>query len=189
MNILYIFLFGIIGSFLTSDSNSSTSGQALLGSSSIIKNINFSIKKIHSSIFHFLPILKFHEIILIKTDNKELYTLDFTPIHQKETSTLFNLFIGNNVNANIRIRNINISKNEINDKINEIKIIELWNNMNDISEKESEILSKKTLNKIKNKSLKLFIKNSIIKWPNKMNLYKCNCIHYGNYVYRNYLDI
>ena len=70
-------------------------------------NINFSIEKIYSSIFHFLPILKFHEIILIKTNDKELYTLDFTPINQNKIKTLFNLFIGNNVNANIRIRNIN----------------------------------------------------------------------------------
>ena len=82
-----------------------------------------------------------------------------------------------------------LSKNEKANEKTKIKIIELWNNMNDISEKDSEILTKKTLNKIKNKSLKLFIKKSIIKWPNKMNLYKRNCIHYGNYVYRNYLDI
>lgn len=199
MNILYIFLFGIIKNIYS-------------------KEINFSIIKIHSSILDFLPIFKFHEIILIKTNDKKLYTLDFTPINQKESKTLFNLLIGNNVNANIRIRNIdilkndisknNISKNKINNGIfhkiytqfallpieasiglSEIKIIELWNNMNNISDKDSEILSELTFNKIKNKSLKLFIKKSIVNWPNKMNLYNCNCIHYGNYVYKNYLNI
>jgi hypothetical protein len=177
------------------------------------KEINFSILKIHSSILHFLPILRFHEIILIKTNDKKLYTLDFTPINQKESTTLFNLLIGNNVNANIRIRNIDIFKNDIlknvinnvvfrkihsqfallpvesSIDISELKIIELWNNMNNISDKDSEILSELTFNKIKNKSLKLFIKKSIVNWPNKMNLYNCNCIHYGNYVYKNYLDI
>ena len=86
----------------------------------IVKSHIF-LKILQTSILHFIPSIKLHHIVLL-SDKPEhhLYTLDFTPINQTQRSTLFNMLLGRNVPAEIRVRYI------ITNIINTDEIIQQW---------------------------------------------------------------
>ena len=102
-----------------------------------------------TSIFHFLPQLKLHHIVLIN-DDKDMLAIDFTPINQTNPVTQIKLAFGKNVPAEIRVR-----------KMKEWNLQE-W--------------SKAPLIDIKTVSI---LENIDIEDWTKMNLYKHNCQHFS----------
>jgi len=136
-----------------------------------------------TSILNFLPQLKLHHVVLIsKIDKKnDVYTIDFTPINQSHSKTLTSLLLGKNVPAELRIRRI--KNTNIND---EKTILKLWDS--NITEKQSLDLNNSVYTSIKDKEIKEMIALFLL-WAKKkqyMNLYTCNCQHFGNYAKTNY---
>jgi hypothetical protein len=142
--------------------------------SSYQSHITFRI--IQSSILHFVPSIKLHNIVLVTDKPKNyVYTLDFTPINQTYPSTLLKMILAQNVPAEVRLRYIdsNIENNET--------IIQEWHNMNKVDHDDSTKLSKFIYNKIYNKQLQNII-DAAFNWEPYMNLYKHNCQHFSHYM-------
>lgn len=139
--------------------------------------ITFSI--IQSSVLHFIPAIKLHHIVLLTDKPKHyVYTLDFTPINQTQSSTLLKMLLAQNVPAEVRLRYVesNIENNET--------IIQKWDDMNKVDEHASSKLSKSVYNKIYNKQIQNIIKKAF-QWLPYMNLYNHNCQHFSHYVKKN----
>jgi len=158
-------------------------------------NVSFRILK--TAILHFLPSVKLHHIILLSENpSHHVYTLDFTPINQTNITTLVKLLLGQNVDAEVRLRYIKTdngcdictgnSNNEIDNKI-DIAFVEKWDNINKLNEKTSKQLTKNTYNNIDNKQLQHIIESSFL-WHEYMNLYYHNCQHFSKYIYKIYLS-
>jgi len=154
-------------------------------------NITFRILK--TAILQFFPTIKLHHIILLSDNpSHHVYTLDFTPINQTNITTLVKLLLGQNVDAEVRLRYITMdngrdicsgnSNNEIDNAF-----VEKWDNINKLNEKMSKQLTKNTYNSIDNKQLQHIIKSSFT-WPEYMNLYCHNCQHFSKYMYNIYLS-
>jgi hypothetical protein len=144
-------------------------------------NISYNITLLKTSILNFIPILKLHHIILLY-DKKynNIYTIDFSPINQSSTKTLLKLLFNKNVNAEIRVRLIkNIMLNDSN------KIIEQWNNINNVNYITSQKITNEIYNNIYNNEIKNFIKfiiNYYNKNGNSMNLYNNNCQTFSKFI-------
>ena len=141
------------------------------------------MKILHTSILSFFTAIKLHHIVLLEakneknenSDKKEMYLIDFSPINQKHINTILSLLFAKNVLGEIRIRHI------MNYEKNNNMIIEEWNQINDIHENESQLLSDKIYSNIKEDNLKKIIQE-IKLWDTQMNLYKHNCQHFSSYV-------
>ena len=131
-----------------------------------VKIKNYTFYKEYAAIVNFLPNLKLHDIIVIcplknSNSNNNIITIDFTPSIQNNDNMILNLLIGNNVEANIRI-----------------KSLPTWN-LKDWYQSPS--LSIHEIPDFKLRKNLLNIKN---KWKkgNNMNLYNHNCKHFSNFV-------
>jgi len=137
--------------------------------------MNKNLYKRHASILNFLPIIRFHDIIVVP-DNNSIITIDYTPINQSHPRVLLKLFMGKYLPAEVRIRRMrvwnltewyhspciivdDIADNLMRDKIT--KVIDNWNCNVD--------------NSNTNKSKKI-----------GMNLYKRNCKHFSNFFIKNF---
>lgn len=158
-------------------------------------NVSFRILK--TAILHLFPTIKLHHIILLSDNpSHHVYTLDFTPINQTNITTLVKLLLGQNVDAEVRLRYIKMdndrdicsgnSNNEI-DNENDNTFVEKWDNINKLNEKMSKQVTKNTYNNIDNKQLQHIIGSSFL-WPEYMNLYCHNCQHFSKYMYKIYLS-
>jgi hypothetical protein len=154
---------------------------------------NVSFRVLKTAILQFFPTIKLHHIILLSDNpSHHVYTLDFTPINQTNITTLVKLLLGQNVDAEVRLRYITMdnerdicsgnSNNEIDNAF-----VEKWDNINKLNEKMSKQLSKNTYNTINNKQLQHIIESSFL-WHEYMNLYNHNCQHFSKYVYKIYLS-
>jgi len=147
-------------------------------------NITFRILK--TAILHFLPSVKLHHIILLSENpSHHVYTLDFTPINQTNITTLVKLLLGQNVDAEVRLRYIKSDNGG--DICSDNTLVEKWDNINKLNEKMSKQLSKNTYNTINNKQLQHIIESSFL-WHEYMNLYNHNCQHFSKYIYKIYLS-
>jgi len=155
-----------------------------------------------TSILNFIPYLKLHHLVLL-SNNEDLYTIDFTPIHQERLDTLLKLITGQNVPAEIRLRYL--QKTSIND---DKKVMTIWDTH--LTYEKSKKLTNEIYSNIKDPEIKSFVdklfywqliknkninkninknKNSIkqkinqdnIESQYKMNLYICNCQHFSNF--------
>jgi len=162
-------------------------------------NITFRILK--TAILHLFPSIKLHHIILLSENpSHHVYTLDFTPINQTNITTLVKLLLGQNVDAEVRLRYIKMdNEGDIcsgsgsgsgsgNSKIDNA-FVEKWSSMNNLNEKMSKQLSENTYNNIDidNKQLRHIIKSSFL-WHEYMNLYYHNCQHFSTYIHKIYLS-
>lgn len=154
---------------------------------------NVSFRVLKTAILQFFPTIKLHHIILLSDNpSHHVYTLDFTPINQTNITTLVKLLLGQNVDAEVRLRYITMdngrdicsgnSNNEIDNAF-----VEKWDNINKLNEKMSKQVTKNTYNSIDNKQLQHIIKSSFT-WPEYMNLYCHNCQHFSKYMYKIYLS-
>jgi len=147
-------------------------------------NISFRILK--TAILNFLPTVKLHHIILLSENpSHHVYTLDFTPINQTNITTLVKLLLGQNVDAEVRLRYIKMDNGC--DIYSDNAFVEKWDNINKLNEKTSKQLTKNTYNNINNKQIQNIIKSSFL-WPEHMNIYNHNCQHFSKYVYKIYLS-
>ena len=167
----------------------------------LYKSNNLSFRILKTAILNFLPSVKLHHIILLSENpSHHVYTLDFTPINQTNITTLVKLLLGQNVDAEVRIRYIKMdngcdicsdNSNNIIDNVidNEIDnaFVEKWDSINKLNEKNSKQLTKNTYNNINNKQLQHIIQSSFL-WPEYMNLYYHNCQHFSKYMYKIYLS-
>jgi len=147
---------------------------------------DFRMRILQTPIFHFLPDLKLHHIVVLENKNenenieKGVYTVDFTPIHQSHLKTQLKLLLSYNVPAEVRLRRIdNVNFNETDEIVSE------WNSMNERNEYQSEKLSHKTYDRIHNSEIKSFI-SLAKKWDKSMNVYTHNCQHFSSYAKRIY---
>jgi hypothetical protein len=111
-----------------------------------------TVSKYHiqkTAIFHFLPQLKLHHIVLVNQD-KDVLAIDFTPINQTYPATHIKLALGKNVPAEIRVR-----------KIKEWNMEE-WTKAQSIDINAVSVLA-----------------NMDKKEWTKMNLYRHNCQHFS----------
>ena len=149
------------------------------------------MRVLHSSILHFLPILKYHHIVLISdnkcvlpnicNNNNNVYTVDFSPINQTESYTLRNLLFAYDVPAEIRIRRIP----NIDFFSNDDMIIDSWSKMNNLTPIQSQELSDSVFYNIhENKDIKMFLSYIIRNWSHTMNLYSRNCQHFSGFCER-----
>ena len=147
-------------------------------------NVSFRILK--TSILQFFPTIKLHHIILLSDNpSHHVYTLDFTPINQTNITTLVKLLLGQNVDAEVRLRYITMDNER--DICSDNAFVEKWDNINKLNEKMSKQLSKNTYNSIDNKQLQHIIESSFL-WHEYMNLYNHNCQHFSKYIYKIYLS-
>ena len=142
------------------------------------------VRVLHTAILNYFPQLKLHHIVVI-ADNENIYTIDFSPIHQSQVKTLLRLFFAQNVPAEIRIRHIT-PLHRLHMLHNDAKIIHTWNQMNQIDSVASHKLTVETFEQITNKETKEFI-SKIVVIPHVMNLYKYNCQHYSHFVRETHL--
>ena len=151
-----------------------------------IHTYNFQMRIIHSPIFNFLPDMKLHHIIVMENkdamehNEKGVYTIDFTPIHQSHLKTQLRLLLSYNVPAEIRIRRLDgLLFNDTD------KILSKWNSINENNEYQSDKLSTAIYNRIYNFELKTFIA-LVKKWDKLMNMYTHNCQHFSSHAERIY---
>jgi len=138
-----------------------------------------------TSILNFAPCLKLHHLVLLENCG-DLYTIDFTPIHQERPDTLLKLLTGQNVPAEIRIRRYK-NTNMYDDKT----ILQMWDS--NITEKQSRELSKLVCDSIEDNEVENTIALYLLWEKNKqyMNLYTRNCQHFGDYaiyVHQTYME-
>jgi len=129
-----------------------------------------------TSIHKLIPNLKFHYIAVI-SDDKNIYTLDLSPINQKPI-TLLKLLFFQNVNAEIRLRHF-YNNSLLGNLITE------FHEINKLNEYESKKLTIDTLEKINDEKLYVFFKQNI-KINTMMNLYNFNCQHFYRIIYNNF---
>lgn len=148
--------------------------------------ISNNIKILKTPILNFAPQIKLHHIVIIPESNKNIYTIDFSPINQTHSLTLLKLLFAYNVPAEIRIRHIDLSKYNLtynylyNNVNNDNKLIDIWHNNTLENYIDSQIISDNTFKKIKNKKIKNIITN-IKSWNTLMNLYTHNCQHFSKW--------
>lgn len=131
---------------------------------------------LHSSALHFIPFIKLHHIFLLTDDpDHYVYTIDFSPIHQKNASTLLKLLFAQPVRAEIRLRRIttNIDNRET--------IIDKWNAMNPVDAIQSSTITTIEYKKIRNPIIRTIVDKSF-QWQPYMNLYTHNCQHFSHFV-------
>jgi hypothetical protein len=139
-----------------------------------LKNKNYIYYKEYAAIVNFFPNLKLHDIIVIyplKKSNSisnsvnNIITIDFSPSIENNENMIFNLLIGNNVPANIRIKSLS-SWN-----------LENWYNTPSLPIHEiPDYKLRQNILSIQNKWKKYYKKG------NRMNLYNHNCKHFSNFV-------
>ena len=134
----------------------------------LVSNHAYKYRIMNTPIFHFTEYIKQHHIILVEPLNKNgLYAVDFTPLKQNNWKTLFHLFFGINIPAEIRVRYL-MNKN-----------IHLYDDDNIIQEQW-------TKNSITVNPVNIFYPVELLqinkhKWkdPQYMNLYSHNCQHFS----------
>ncbi len=148
-------------------------------------NVKLQAKILKGPIFGFLPEMKEHHLVTFSLERSRslfytptVYTVDFSPINQPHFTTLLNLFIGKNVPAEIRVReipNVTIDQEE--------KIFEEWVKLTNknLTYEQSQQISDSFVRNIKNTELRKFV-NKAIAWDKSMNLYTNNCQHFSDYL-------
>lgn len=133
---------------------------------------------LHTSILPFFPSIKLHDVVVISTplNNSEVYTVDFSPMNQSPHG-LISLFLGKDVDAEVRIRHIeNVTLSEPN------LIIQKWCDINNNTTKaKSQALSDSVFYEITDEPVKLFIEEARNQ-SRSMNMYTYNCKHFSNYI-------
>jgi len=138
------------------------------------------MKIINTPVLIHIPSPRLHEIIILESHHtKEKFAIDFTPI--RSTFTTLSLFLGKNVPAEVRVREIpeevDISNTQellsILSKTKEEKINELTHPF--FCFKTRSVILQNFLSKAV--SFKDFEKNNFT-----MNLYTRNCRHFSNHV-------
>jgi hypothetical protein len=131
---------------------------------------------LHSSALHFMPFIRQHHIFVFSDKPQYyVYTLDFSPINQKNASVLLDMLFARNVPGEIRLRQVMINIE------NDDMIIQKWNKMNEADALSSWILSKNIYLKIRNPQIKTIVDKSLT-WQPYMNLYTHNCQHFSRFV-------
>lgn len=133
---------------------------------------------LHTSILPFCPWMKLHDIVVITPpciENK-VYVVDFSPMNQSLTG-LVSLFLGKDVDAEVRIRhieNVSLEDPEL--------IIQKWCNINNnITKAKSQELSDSVFYQITDEQVKLCIE-PVRKQNRSMNMYTYNCKHFSHYM-------
>lgn len=136
-------------------------------------------KIINTSILSYLPFLKLHHIVVL-TNNKQIYTIDFTPKKQEQLSTQLHMLYYYDVPGEIRIRQL---KNGVtpSDFTNDEKIVESW-----IEETAHSV--NYPISKIKDKKIRTVVQQIVKEWRQDMNLYTHNCQHFSNYFINRLID-
>jgi hypothetical protein len=136
----------------------------------------FNIRILKTPLIASTPCFGKHHAIIIPESNKtsNVYLLDYSPITEPNETILMTrakLLFGKTVHAETRLRHI---KNVTHDSE-----ISKSPNLFDIQDAiKSKQITDQTLQKIKQKDIKDFIKNIIDKQDGKMNLYTYNCQHF-----------
>lgn len=149
-------------------------------------NLKLRAKILKGPIFSFLPEMKEHHLIAFSLERPRslfytptVYTVDFSPINQPHMATLLNLFIGQSVPGEIRVREIpNVSIDQ------EEKIFEEWvklTHSNNLSYEQSQQISDSIVSDITHTELRRFV-NKATAWDKSMNLYTNNCQHFSDYL-------
>lgn len=139
---------------------------------------SIKIRILRTGIVSSAPILKLHHVVLL-TNNNLSYTVDFSPIKKIKNNVQFDLLLGKDVPAEIRVRRIQKAN-----LTNDTDIIKEWVSYNKISTEESIKLSTQVIQDINDKEIKKIIYD-IKDWNNTMNLYKYNCQHFSSKVKKN----
>jgi hypothetical protein len=123
----------------------------------------YKITILETSILHFFPQLKLHHVIVLEDeDSGSIEAVDFTPIFQRNLTTIGKLFLGFSVPAEIRF--LPILKKDITNKKG---LLEKWEKNGGINVGSK---NKKTMNLLK-------------EWKNdSMNLYCHNCQHFSYFL-------
>ena len=129
------------------------------------------IKVLHTPIISPISYLKLHHLIVLTNDNKNIYTMDFTPINQTDLKTKILLLLNYNVSAEIRIKKI-INSNYH----DELDIIKKWSTQ---ETSETQIITKKNMKYIHDREIKKIIMKTS-NYDSQMNLYTNNCQHFSS---------
>jgi hypothetical protein len=136
----------------------------------------FNIRILKTPLIASSPCFGKHHAIIISEPNKtsNVYLLDYSPIIEPNETvflTRAKLLFGQTVQAETRLRHI---RNITNDS-EILKSPDLFDIQDAIKSKQ---ITDQTLQKIKQKDIKDFIKNIMDKQDGKMNLYTYNCQHF-----------
>lgn len=139
----------------------------------------FNIHIFKTPVFKHFPNLKLHHFILINDFTSDmLYAIDFTPKKDINSKSLFQMILGKNVPAEIRLRKLKFK--HLYDKE---KIISVWNNINSVNKNLSVELTQLVLTSIQNEEIKYYIQD-ILKWKyTDLHLYFHNCQHFSKFCY------
>jgi hypothetical protein len=136
----------------------------------------FNIRILKTPLFASSPCFGKHHAILITdtNDKSNVYFLDYSPIIPS-TETVFSirmkLLFGQTVRAETRLRFIR----NVSDDSQIIKSPDVFDIQDSVKSKQ---ITDQTLQSIKEKDIKEFIKRIMDKQNGKMNLYKYNCQHF-----------
>jgi len=137
------------------------------------------IRVLHTPILGVLPQLRQHHIVLVtlSKEQKDHYTIDFSPLYSGRPETLLSLLFAKNVPAEIRARRI-IDAND------DDTIIEKWNQINAVDHLQSQCISNRVLQEMKHLPMKAILEK-INRWnstDSHMNLYFRNCQHFSHFI-------
>ena len=136
----------------------------------------FNVRILKAPLFGSSPCFAKHHAIIISesNDTSQIYLLDYSPIVKPNETILMTrakLLFGQTVQAETRLRSI---KNITDDSqiINSPDIFDIQDS------KKSKKISDRVLKQIKQKEIRVFIKNITDRQDGKMNLYTYNCQHF-----------
>lgn len=136
-------------------------------STSTVCSIQYRI--INTPVIWNIECLNFHHIVILSNRNKDLYTVDFTPIEQTSIKSKIELLFNKYVPGEVRIRHIKGV-----DFTDDTSIIESW-------KKDTIMDSNRVYRAIRDKEIRGIMKRAL-EWPEHMNMYTHNCQHFSGFV-------
>jgi len=148
----------------------------LINAFCIASLINYQVSLVGSPIFHFIPFVKLHHIIIIKKETdksmdrfRDVYIIDYVPKDSiVDAGVCLKLLMGKNITGKCRV----LYFKELSKK----NLIDEWHKRTLV-----DTSYKKTLKHLGRKE----ICKIIDEWPSSFNLYNHNCRHFSNYFIKN----
>ena len=143
----------------------------------LLQTLAIQYRIINTAVVNKVPNVKLHHIIVLSNSRKNIYILDFTPLNVRNNLTKIKLLFGFTIPADIRLCNIkNVDYND------DTQIMEKWKDVTLLDDIELQNNNQKIYKSIRDKQMKIIIKNAFQFWNKDMNMYNNNCQHFSHFV-------
>ena len=158
----------------------------------IVSSKKFSFKFINTPIYNSFPSCLFHSIVLLENTNfdnvnnekKYDFVLDFTPIEDiASPNVIFKLLQGKNIQGMVRVSRFSKEFHKSIFTKEHFKNI-FYSNKNTFFEDDTTQVTNENLKQLE--IIDPYLVSIIKSWGSSFQIYKRNCRHFSNFLYKNY---